>query len=73
MSEIGDRRLRVALEAAALRAVARWVPLDRLLIETDSPLYRGYRSIMIYAKLKARELADEVFTLTFMPNLESLR
>lgn len=42
-------------------------------IETDSPLYKGYRSIMIFAKMKARELDDEVFTMTFMPNLDSLR
>jgi outer membrane lipoprotein-sorting protein len=42
-------------------------------IETDSPLYRGYRSVMIFANLKARTLKDEVFTLTFMPNLESVR
>lgn len=42
-------------------------------IETDSPLYKGYKSVMMFAKLKARELADEVFTLTYMPNIESLR
>jgi outer membrane lipoprotein-sorting protein len=42
-------------------------------IETDSPLYKGYKSVMIFAKLKAREFKDEAFTLTFMPNLESLR
>ena len=42
-------------------------------IETDSPLYKGYKSIMIFAKVKARKLKDEVFTLTFMPKLESLR
>ena len=42
-------------------------------IETDSPLYRGYTSIMIFAGIKKREFKDEVFTLTFMPNLESLR
>ena len=42
-------------------------------IETDSPLYKNYRSIMISAKIRARDLKDEVFTLTFMPNLESLR
>ena len=42
-------------------------------IETDSPLYKGYRSIMIFAKVKEREFKDEVFTLTFMPNMESLR
>jgi outer membrane lipoprotein-sorting protein len=42
-------------------------------IETDSPLFKGYKSVMIFAKLKAREFADEVFTLTYMPNIESLR
>jgi outer membrane lipoprotein-sorting protein len=42
-------------------------------VETDSPLYKGYRSIMLFANVKKREFADEVFTLTYMPNLESLR
>ncbi|MDD4355962.1 MAG: outer membrane lipoprotein-sorting protein [Smithellaceae bacterium] len=42
-------------------------------IETDSPLYKGYKSVMIMAKVKKRTFKDEVFTLTFMPNLESLR
>ena len=43
------------------------------IIETDSPLYKEYKSIMIFAKVKAKEFKDEVFTFTFMPNLESLR
>lgn len=43
------------------------------IIETDSPLYKGYKSVMIFAKIKARDFKDEVFTLTFMPNIESLR
>jgi len=42
-------------------------------IETDSPLYKNYRSIIILAKIKARDFRDEVFTLTFMPSIESLR
>lgn len=42
-------------------------------IETDSPLYKGYKSVMIYANIKKRDFKDEVFTLTFMPNIESLR
>jgi outer membrane lipoprotein-sorting protein len=42
-------------------------------IETDSPLYKDYKSVMIFAKIKKREFKDEVFTLTFMPNMESLR
>ncbi|MBT8490345.1 MAG: outer membrane lipoprotein-sorting protein [Deltaproteobacteria bacterium] len=43
------------------------------IIETDSPLYKGYKSVMIFATMKARELDNEVFTMTFMPNLDSLR
>ena len=42
-------------------------------IETDSPLNKGYKSIMIFARVKAMKLNDEVFTLAFMPKLESLR
>ena len=42
-------------------------------LETDSPLYKGYKSIMIYAKIQKKDFKDEVFTLTFMPNIESLR
>jgi len=42
-------------------------------IETDSPLYKGYKSVMIFAGIKKREFKDEFFTLTFMPNIESLR
>jgi hypothetical protein len=42
-------------------------------IETDSPLYKGYKSVMIMAKLKKKIFKDEVFTLTFMPNIDSLR
>ncbi|MBI5749363.1 MAG: outer membrane lipoprotein-sorting protein [Nitrospinae bacterium] len=42
-------------------------------IETISPLYKGYKSVMVFAKIKEKDFKDEVFTLTFMPNLESLR
>lgn len=42
-------------------------------VETDSPLYKGYKSIMLFANFKKREVADEVFTLTFMPNIDTLR
>lgn len=42
-------------------------------IETDSPLYKGFKSVMVFAKIKKREFKDEVFTLTFMPRVESLR
>ena len=42
-------------------------------IETDSPLHQGYKSVMIFAGIKQRDFKDEVFTLPFLPNLESLR
>jgi hypothetical protein len=42
-------------------------------IETDSPLHKGYKSIMIFAKMKKRDLPDEAFTLNFLPRIESLR
>ena len=42
-------------------------------IETDSPLYKGYKSVMIFAKLAKRVVSDEVFTQTYMPKIESLR
>jgi len=42
-------------------------------IETDSPLYKGHKSVMIYAKIQKKDFKDEVFTLTFMPNMDSLR
>jgi hypothetical protein len=42
-------------------------------VETDSPLQKGYRSIMIFARFKKREIADEAFTLGFLPRVESLR
>jgi hypothetical protein len=41
-------------------------------IESESPLQKGYKSIMIFAKLEPRKLSDEVFTLNFMERLESL-
>ena len=43
------------------------------LVETDSPLYKGYKSVMIYAGLKPRVFPDEVFTLNFLPRGGTLR
>lgn len=42
-------------------------------VETDSPLHKGYKSVMLYAKVRKRTFKDEVFTLTSMSALESLR
>ena len=40
---------------------------------TDSPLQKGYKSVMLFAKMKARPLDDEVFTLNYLPRLDELR
>lgn len=42
-------------------------------LETDSPLFKGYKSVMLYAKIRARELRDEVFTLEYLPRTKELR
>ncbi len=42
-------------------------------LETDSPLYKGYKSVMLYAKIKKKNLADEVFTLNYMHRVDELR
>lgn len=42
-------------------------------METDSPLYKGYRSIMVSANLKKRSLSDEVFTLNYLSRVKDLR
>lgn len=42
-------------------------------LETDSPLHKGYKSVMIFAKVKKRELADEIFTLNYLSKIEEFR
>ncbi len=42
-------------------------------IETTSPLYKGFRSLLIYSKVKLREFPDEVFTLDYIARLGELR
>jgi hypothetical protein len=42
-------------------------------LETDSPLYKGYKSVMLYAKINMKDLADEVFTLNYLPRVNELR
>ena len=42
-------------------------------IETTSPLYRGYKSVMIYSAIKRKKLQDEVFTLDYLSRLGELR
>ena len=42
-------------------------------VETDSPLYKGYKSILVYARVQKRSLPDEVFTLDFLPRIGTMR
>lgn len=42
-------------------------------VETDSPLYKGHRSVMLYDQLKKRDFPDEVFTLNYLSRVEDLR
>ncbi|MEN8199110.1 MAG: outer membrane lipoprotein-sorting protein [Thermodesulfobacteriota bacterium] len=43
------------------------------MLETDSPLHKGYRSVMLFAKVQKKELADEVFTLNYLSKVDELR
>src|SRR3989304_3353621 len=40
---------------------------------THRPPYKGYRSYMVYARIKKRVVPDEVFTLDFLPRIETMR
>ena len=42
-------------------------------LETDSPLHKGYRSVMLFAKVDKRDFADEVFTLNYLAKINELR
>lgn len=42
-------------------------------METDSPLYVGYKSVILFGKIQKRNFADEVFTLNYMPRIKELR
>ena len=41
--------------------------------ETDSPLYKGYKSVMIFADIKPRDVDDEAFTVNNMHKIKDLR
>lgn len=42
-------------------------------LETDSPLYKGYKSVMLWSGLKKRDFPDEIFTLNYLPRVQELR
>lgn len=43
------------------------------MLETDSPLYKGYKSVMLFSNIKPRQFNDEVFSLNYLPRIDSLR
>ena len=43
------------------------------MLETDSPLYKGYKSVMLFDGIKERQFNDEVFTLNYMSKVGELR
>ena len=42
-------------------------------LETDSPLQKGYKSVMQWSGLKKRDFPDEIFTLNYLPRVQELR
>ena len=42
-------------------------------LETDSPLQKGYKSVMQWSGLEKREFPDEIFTLNYLPRIQELR
>jgi outer membrane lipoprotein-sorting protein len=42
-------------------------------LETDSPLYKGYKSVMLWSGIKKKEFPGEIFTLNYLPRVPELR
>lgn len=42
-------------------------------LETDSPLNKGYKSVMLFAKVARKDFRDEVFTLNYLSKVDELR
>ena len=43
------------------------------ILETESPFYKVYKAVMLFAKIRPREFPDEVFTLNYMARVQELR
>jgi len=43
------------------------------MLETDSPLHKGYKSVMLFSGVESRDFSDEVFSLSYMPKVGELR
>ena len=42
-------------------------------IETESPLQKGYKSVMLWSGVKKASVPDEIFTLNYLPRVQELR
>ena len=42
-------------------------------IETESPLQKGYKSVMLWSGVKKASFPDEIFTLNYLPRVQELR
>jgi outer membrane lipoprotein-sorting protein len=42
-------------------------------LETDSPLQKGYKSVMLWSGIKKADFRDEIFTLNYLPRIQELR
>jgi len=42
-------------------------------METDSPLWVGYKAVMLFGEIRRRDFPDEVFTLNYMPRIKEVR
>jgi outer membrane lipoprotein-sorting protein len=42
-------------------------------LETDSPLYKGYKSVMLWSGIRKKEFPEEIFTLNYLPRVPELR
>jgi outer membrane lipoprotein-sorting protein len=43
------------------------------MLETDSPLHKGYKSVLLFDGIRERDFSDEVFTLNYMSRVGELR
>ncbi|CAN8138899.1 hypothetical protein THIOSC15_1230002 [uncultured Thiomicrorhabdus sp.] len=43
------------------------------MLQTDSPLYQGYKSVMLFDGIKPRQLEDQIFSLDYMDKVGELR
>lgn len=44
-----------------------------LVMETDSPLYTGYKSTMLFADVRRRDFSEEIFSVNYMSRVKELR